>query len=98
MGKVGRDLDVNRTASSVDSLSDLHGGRVVDGIEIADRVVVQPHAVSVLAGRVLGQGVGAVSGRGTVEAELDGLARHKRGVVRDTLEHIQASVVTLSPS
>lgn len=68
---------------------------VVDRVQVANGVVVQPDAVVVT--RVLGQGVLAVGGRDTVEADVDGGAGGDGGVVGDALVDVDAGVVALAP-
>lgn len=67
----------------------------VDGIKIADGVVVQPNAV--FASRVLGQRVAAVCSWLAVEADVDGLALGHGGVVGNALEYVQTRIITFAP-
>jgi len=69
---------------------------VVDHVQVANGIVVQPDAVVLT--RVLGQGVLAVGGRGTVEADVDGGAGGDGRVIRDALVDVDAGVVALAPS
>lgn len=67
----------------------------MDHVEVPDRVVVQPDGIG--ASRVLGQAIVAESGAGPVELQRDLGSRGNGRVLRDSLEDVDAGVVTLAP-
>lgn len=72
MGQVLRDSDIDKTRVLLDTVRNLDRLIEGDGIQVAHRVIVQPHIV-VFAG-VLAQWVWAASGGLAVEVDTHGLA------------------------
>ena len=94
-GKILRDSNGHLAILLREAIRELNLVIVVDRVQVANGVALQPDAVVVT--RVLGQGVIAVGGRGTVEADVDGGAGGDGRVIRDALVDVDAGVVALAP-
>lgn len=95
MREVLGNLHINRMRRPGNAVDDLDFLVKGDGVKVAHRVVIEPHAV--LVGRVFRQRVRAVSRWLAIEAQVDRLAGYHGRVVGDALEDIDAGVVTFAP-
>lgn len=95
LGQILWDLDINDTHRLGNSISNLDLLIKMDGIEVANGVVVQPHAV--IVARVFVQRVRAVRCWLAIEAQVNGLTSCHSRVVGDALVDVDAGVVTLAP-
>lgn len=94
-GQILGDGDVDHAVLLGEAVLELDLLVVIDGVEPADPVVVEPDT-AVVPGK-LGQRVSTVRGRSAIEAQVDGGSGGDRRVVGDALEDVDAGVVSLAP-
>lgn len=95
MGHIAGDFHIDDTGPLGNPTGDLDLLVKVDGIQVTDGVVVQPHAVLVTG--VLVQRIGTVRCGLAVEAQVDRLASSHGRVIGNALVDIHAGVITLAP-